>query len=68
MKFLIILLCVGSIYAKDNNAFLDTEVSVPFFGIAKERDSVGDENTYSSPTMFLGVSLGYSFGRASQSS
>jgi hypothetical protein len=61
MKFLIILLFIVNIYAKNNNIFLDTEVSVPFFGIAKEIDGEGDENTYSFPTMFLGVSLGYSF-------
>jgi hypothetical protein len=60
MKFLILLLFIVNIYGKDNNIFLDTEISIPFFGTAKEIDREGDENTYSSPTMFLGVSLGYS--------
>jgi len=60
MKFLIILLLVIVSYAEEHNIFLDAEISVPFYGIAKEIDIVGDENSYDSPTFFLGIALGYS--------
>ena len=62
MRLLIILFfLIVNINAKDNNIFLDSEISIPFYGIAKEIDTQGDENIYSSPTMFLGISLGYSW-------
>ncbi|KIM04344.1 MAG: hypothetical protein KU29_10670 [Sulfurovum sp. FS06-10] len=66
MKFLILIVLVSSIYAKDKNIFLDTQMTIPFFGIGKEIDSVGDHNTYSSPSLFLGVALGYSINLADE--
>lgn len=60
MKFLILMLLVSNIYAKDKNIFLDTQLTFPFSGTAHyiyQNDST-DSSTI--PLMFLGVSVGYS--------
>ena len=59
MKFLIIVLFVVNIYAKDNNIFLDTKFTIPISGTSKFIEDTRNE-TAKSPLAFFGVSLGYS--------
>ncbi|KIM06758.1 MAG: hypothetical protein KU29_08130 [Sulfurovum sp. FS06-10] len=60
LKFLILILLVSNIYAKDKNIFLDTEFTIPLSGMAYFPDANKNETSTASPLFFLGVSLGYS--------
>ena len=60
MKILILL--ISNIYAKDKNIFLDTKIDFPFIGEGSYNEGIGSsESLYSTPRIFLGVALGYSF-------
>ena len=62
MKVLILILLISNIYAKDKNIFFDAKIDLPFRGEGSYNNGSGSSETiYSTPRIFLGVSLGYSF-------
>lgn len=61
MRFLIILIFITNLFAKDKSIFLDAEVTIPFSGIAYSSKIPTNDRIANSPTLFMGVSVGYSF-------
>lgn len=61
MKILILLLVISNVYAKNKNIFFDAKIDLPIVGEGIYKDNFGSSETqYSTPKVFLGISLGYS--------